>query len=291
MSAFAPLVFPAGIHDDLQFAKLVQAQVASCFALIHEQAYMPTPPAGGSAATGPTTTETQSDGSTRTIQGIAPGMTYYAKMGEKVTGFSPNVPNAEFFQHAILILTIIAVNLGIPVAVLLLDPTKTNFSGWRGAIDQARVGFKEIQRWMVSRFFAPTYRWQVRRWLDADPSLERLAAKSKVSPYRHKFNRPKWAYIEPLKDAQADKMRIDNNLISYTELCDERGDDWDERSTQIVSDWGKLIVKSIEEADAINGKYPDAKVHWRDLAGARTAELPQADEPEPEPGEKKETAA
>ena len=34
--------------------------------------------------------------------------------GESLKGFSPNVPNPEFFQHAKLILTILASNLDLP---------------------------------------------------------------------------------------------------------------------------------------------------------------------------------
>lgn len=266
VSVFNPCVFPIGIHDDLQFAKLVQAQVVSCFAIIRKQSAMANP-VGGVQARGESVTETLGDGSTRIIQGIAPGMEIYGRPGEEIDGFSPNVPNAEFFQHSLMILSIVAVNIGIPVAVLLLDPTKTNFSGWRGAIDQARVGFKEIQRWMIGRFYCPVYRWKVRQWIEQDTAIAALAGRRGVDPFAHEFLRPKWAYIEPLKDAQADDLRMSRNLTSPRRLFADRGEDWEQVAEEIVADKAYFYRRAMKEAQAINKEFPEAKIDWREFIG------------------------
>ena len=120
-----------------------------------------------------TRTEQRPGGETRELAGWAPAMEMFGTPGETMKWHSPNVPNQEFFQHAILILSIIAVNLDLPVQVLMLDATHTNFSGWRGSIDQARQRWLEIQRWLIHSLHTPVYKWKVRQWAAGDPVLRK----------------------------------------------------------------------------------------------------------------------
>lgn len=270
VSVFVPISNTIGMHDDVQFAKLVQQQVVSCFAILRERA----PDGGyGTMQTGAQETETLGDGSTRTIEGIAPGMEVAGNPGEQLKGFSPQVPNPEFFQHAMMILTIIGVNVGVPVAVLLLDPSQTNFSGWRGAIDQARFGFRRLQRLLIGRFHSPVYLWKLHQWIAEDAALRSQVGKGDVENiFRHVWHPPTWPYIEPLKDATADLLRVRNGLISPRRLQAERGRDWEEVSTETIEDNANAIRKAKDAAAALNQEYPDDPVHWRELLSLPAAE-------------------
>jgi len=264
VTALAPIVDPVGMHDDIQFAKLVQQQIASCFAIFHQIAE----DAEGAAdepQRGERETETLSDGSTRTIEGIAPGMEIYGEPGETLTGFSPNVPNPEFFSHATLILTFIAINLDLPLAVLLLDPSKTNFSGWRGAIDQARMGFRDLQTVMIDHFYQPVYLWKVRQWLAEDAGLRQAAGGGDVDIFGHKWRPPSWSYIEPNKDAQGDTTITRSGLDSRRGVLARRGLDIEDVDRETIDDNKRRIVMAIEASDEINGKHPGAQVDWREL--------------------------
>jgi lambda family phage portal protein len=263
VSYLAPIFDPIGMHDDIQFAKLVQQQVASCFAIfrMQEELSIESP-----EATGEITTETLSDGATRTIQGIAPGMEIIGKPGEKLQGFSPTIPNPEFFPHAMLILTFIAINIGIPVAVLLLDPSQTNFSGWRGAIDQARLGFRRLQRLIVRRFHRPMCVWKLRQWAAEDSILGAAAERLGMRFYRHNWHPPGWQYIEPLKDASADLLRVRNALTSQRRRCAERGMDWEDVAREIVEDNSRLIALAFRKAERLNQRFPGLNVTWREVA-------------------------
>jgi lambda family phage portal protein len=265
---FAPIFDTIGIHDDVQFAKLVQQQIVSCFAIFREQSA--DAPGVPGAQEGARQSETRSDGTMRTIEGIAPGMDIEGRPGEKLHGFSPNVPNPEFFTHATLILTFIAVNLGIPVAVLLLDPRETNFSGWRGAIDQARIGFRRFQRLLCRRFHRPVYLWKLRQWASEDPFFR--SAKERLGPLfeRHQWYPPGWDYIEPMKDAGADLIRVRNCLISQRRRCAERGVEWDVLGREIVEDNARFIARAHRMAQRLNKKYPDLGITWREVASLPT---------------------
>ncbi|MFQ5493773.1 MAG: phage portal protein [Phycisphaerae bacterium] len=270
VSALAPIVFPVGMHDDLQFANLLRAQVAACYAVFRERD-AEFGGRGDEDRRGSQTVDTFADGSSRTLEGISPGMEIVGSPGEKLVGFSPNIPNPEFFQHASLILSIIAINLGLPVQVLLLDPTRTNFSGWRGAIDQARIGFREIQDWMVAKFYRPVYLWKLSQWVQDDVDGLRTDATrldgTGGDVMGHRWGRPTWPYIEPLKDAQADTLRIKSGLISPRRMHAERGRDYNEVFRELIEDRSLLISAAIEEAQRINARNPEAAVDWRELAG------------------------
>lgn len=266
ISAAAPIADVIGMHDDVEFAQLVKQQITSCFAIFREMdldtpGYSQTP-------LGEQERREIDAGATRVLEGIAPGLMLTGRPGEKIQGFSPNVPNAEFFEHAHLLLTFVAVNLGLPVAVLLLDPSNTNFSGWRGAIDQARIGFRCIQRWLIERFHTPAYRFKIRQWM-AEDDWDDLAARhaaGEINLFGHAWNPPTWKYIEPLKDATSEVMRLSNVLTSPRRLFNERGSDWDEVAGETVIDLGSAIRKAKAAAAAINAEFNDGQpVHWREL--------------------------
>lgn len=269
VSAFAPIFDVLGMFEDVNFAKLVQQQIVSCFAVFRERSLegeYGDPPQRGDRES-----ESMSDGGTRTIEGIAPGMEITGQPGEKLTGFSPNVPNNEFFQHVRLILTLVGVNLGLPLVMVMLDASETNFSGWRGAVDQARMGFRRNQKWLAARFHTPVYKWKVRDWLASDAAMRNVAKKSKVDVFGHIWKMPTWPYVDPYKDAQADLLRVRNVLISPRRLHAERGRDWETIAEETVADNAYAIRKAKGEAAKLNTEFKDGNpVHWRELLSLPT---------------------
>jgi lambda family phage portal protein len=267
VTALAPVSDTVGMHDDIQFATLVKAQMASLIAILHSRGPNWTP--GGDQQKGDREYETLTGGHTRTIEGVSAGLEIFSDVDEKLEGFSPNVPSPEFFPHAMMVLTFIAINLDMPVHVLLLDPSKTNFSGWRGAIDQARLRFKQIQKWLSECFHTPIYRWKVRQWAARDPAI-RSRLEAATSLYSHRWNPPQFPYIEPLVDAQADLLQQRNALNSPRRVQAARGREWQEIAKEIVADNSTAITLALAEAAKINTAYPDAKVHWRELISLPT---------------------
>ena len=271
VTAFAPVFDCAGMFEDLNFAKLIQAQVASCIAILRER--NSDFKIGSTSQYGPSTNEVV-DGLTRLVEEISPGMEVAGLPGEKLTGFSPNVPNPEYFQHAKLILTLVGINLGVPLVMLLMDASETNFSGWRGAVDQARMGFRRNQALLKRRFHARAWQWKVRQWMSEDGGLRRAAAaldlvrqRDRTAPsiFRHTWSAPRWPYIQPLQDAQADAMRIAKRLTSPRRLHAERGQDYDEILAETVQDNQAAITAALRARDVIASEYPDQDIDWHEL--------------------------
>jgi len=295
VSAFAAIGDAVGMHGDIQFAKLVQQQIVSCITFLRER---PVDVGWGAAPqTGERTIETQSDGSKRVIEGISPGLEITGRPGEKITGFSPQVPNPEYRQHVMLVLELIAANLDLPIGVFLLDPTLANFSSQRGTIEQAKVAFREHGRWETTYLHRPVYRWKVRQWLSEDLALRTASQKLEGGPeaiYKHRWNPPEQPYLDPLKDAQADNERLQGNHISPRRLHAEYGRDWEEIVEETVADNAYAIREAKAVAAEINAESPDAPVNWRDLlnlqvsgTGAKSAGAIHEEEPR-QGGEPKE---
>lgn len=269
-SALVPCVDVAGMFEDANFAMIVKAQVSSCYTILRERSleFEGT----NAPATGADQTDPLGDGTNRTIEGISPGMEVHGQPGETLKGFTPNVPNAEFFAHVKLMLTLISINLGTPLVVALLDASETNFSGFRGAVDQARLGYRRNQNWLCERFHEPIYRWKVRQWLADDPALRAAAERSGIDVLRHAWHRPAWPYIDPLKDASADLVRQRNALISPRRLQAERGRDWPTQVREIVEDNALAIRSAKRAARQLNAEFAadGDPVHWRELISLPT---------------------
>lgn len=273
-SLLNPIVDVAGMHDDIQFATLVKQQIASCWAILRTQSESALP--GTDAALGSRSTERLADGMVRLLEGIGPGMDILLRPGEEAQGFAPQIPANEFFKHAHLLLTFLAINLKIPVCVLLLDPSNTNFSGWRGAIDEARKGFMQLQRRHIAVLHSPVYRFQVDRWYRTDLKYRTLVDQERAKysgdqpfdPAGHQWNPPRWKYIEPLKDATAELLRRANSLDAPRVICAERGTEWETHVDHTIEDNAYAIRKAKLAALELN-RDPDLQdddpVHWREL--------------------------
>jgi lambda family phage portal protein len=296
---FAHAVFDiCGMFEDLNFAKLVQAQMVSCVG-----AFIESP---GDAQFGSRTTETQADGMTATLETMSPGMIPRLRPGEKLSTFSPNVPNSEYFPHVKLLLQIVGLNLGLPLVLVLMDASETNFSGWRGAIDQARLGFRVNQQQLARRLHRPAYRWKVRQWIAEDPAIRSAAGKSGINIFGHQWRAPRWPYIQPEIESSADANRIKSLQVSPRGLHAERGGDWEDVYRETVEDNGAAIVAAIEKAKEIE-KATQTTVDWREVLFLTEGELittrpsegelkpanaPGGQQPEPEkkPDQKKKDA-
>lgn len=264
VTQLAPVFSYAAMLEDINFAKLVQQQVVSCFAIFRKQGLGPQLP-GVRQGYGESETETTSAG-TRQIEGVSPGMEIVGNPGEELQGFSPNVPNSEYFQQVKLILQVLGVNFGLPLCLVLMDGSETNFSGWRGAVDEARKGFVADQLNLVRRLHKPAYEWKLSQRIASDRTLRKLVDSKKINVYAHNWNLPTWTYIEPVADAEGDATQLRNSLTSPRRLHSSRGSDWEEVSEEIIEDNSYAIEMAATKAAEFNAKHPGSpQLTWRDL--------------------------
>lgn len=290
VTALAPIFDVSGMFEDIQFAKMVQQQIVSCIAFIRKRDK--TYEGHGRDQYGAREEETMTDGVKKLIEELAPGMEIEGEPGETIEGFSPNVPNAEYFQHVRLILTLLGINLGIPLVMLLLDGSETNFSGWRGAIDQARLGFRRNQRLIRDRFCRHVNLWKVRQWISEDRALRHAAERLGPTMFKHEWNFPGWPYVQPKEDAETDAFRIEKRLASPRRVLAERGIEYSSEIREIIEDNALAIRSALTERESIIQDFPDAALDWRELLRVTTPEdLKLRKDPKNESGESLEVAS
>jgi len=266
VTQLAPVFSISGMLEDINFAKLVQQQVVSCFAIFRKLAAGQSGMPSVDGIYGEGSTE-QTAGGVRQIEGVSPGMEIIGQPGEELQGFSPNVPNSEYFQQVRLMLQIIGVNFGLPLCLVLMDGSETNFSGWRGAVDEARKGFVADQLNLVRRLNRPSYNWRL--WYELQKKgnqFKKSYAKIGDKIFQHNWNLPTWSYIEPVADAEGDATQLKNALTSPRRLHAARGKDWEEIAEESIADNAYAIERAMRQADKINQQFPDSpQVNWRDL--------------------------
>ncbi len=130
VTTIAPIVFPAKYHDDLQFAALVNAKRQSFIATIHE--FDLASEDDGSNDISQNRSQPYIPGVTsREYETGSPGTKVKGLPGEKIKPWTTNVPSHSHFQHADLLMTIMSINLDLPMIVFFLDASKGNFNTFR----------------------------------------------------------------------------------------------------------------------------------------------------------------
>ena len=252
--------------EDVNFAKLVQAQVVSCIALFIERGSE----FKGNAELklGSRDTQQADDSTTENLEQLKPGLVIKGRKGETPKNFSPAIPNAEYFDHVRLILRIIGAAAGLPLSLVLLDTHDTTFHGYRGELNEARKGFRRARARLASNFCCPVYRWKVRQWFREGlfPAAAKYAKDGSL--YWHKWIGEGWPYVDPEKDAQADVVALDNMLESPRELQARKGRDFEDVRDETIQDNGSLIEKAILEAQRLS-KITGEKITWRDVISPR----------------------
>lgn len=163
---------------------------------------------------------------------LEPGTMQRLKPGESVS-FSdpPNIgPEANAFQKAVE--REIGAGLGIPSFMLTHDMAEVNFSSARVAIIAFRRRVEAWQDAFAFQCLRPTFR----RWLTVEILSGRIDAPLNERILRHKWIAPKSAWLDPLKDSQAEALAIASGLTSRREAVAARGINVEQLDEEIAAD-------------------------------------------------------
>lgn len=299
VTAFSPMFDLFGMHDDTQFNAILKQQIANALLIFKERTehYKDD---GPDSPLGDTGTQPQNDGGTDVLENVGPGTIVKGEKGEKISAFMANVPGQEFFPHVRMILTLLGVNLGLPLILVLMDASETNFSGWRGAFDQAKMGFRKNQGKLIRRYHNPCVDWKVSQFGEKDPILARAVARQirRMGVLNRIWHTPTWPYVQPLDDRNADLIAVSNYQDSPSGIAAKNGLDFETVGARCISDRGYMIRLAKKEAADINSEFPtdELKVNWMQLYTPPTpAKMsgiqPTGDQPPQPAGQPKKGAA
>jgi len=166
----------------------------------------------------------------------------------------------------------------MPLELVLLDWTKSNFSQMRGALLLAWRSFLRLQSKMRNNFYEPLFVWKFNQWV-ADGLI-----KDTPENKAHQWVAPQFPWVDELAEANAIEKKIALGLMSYDEACKSL-----EREYQKTLDKQKSetinAIRVAKEIEAETGVLPP----WQPFAGKAVGQTAQAEiekqkaEPTPEP--------
>jgi capsid protein len=278
LTSFAPIFDVAGMHDDVQFLKIVQQRASSLWILVRKRAKEFDPAyLQAESGIGVDVTAERSelyDSNLRQYREVSPGSVINGLPGEEINPWSASIPNPEFFPQVRMLLTFISINFGMPYIMSMMDASEANFSSMRGAVEQARLGFRRNQAKLIKRWHRPVNRFKIFKKGEKDKAIQKLIERSqrpnsKINIFKHRWHPPTPAYIDPYKDAAADLIQDANMQTSPRRRCRSRGAEWSDIARETVEDRAQAIELAVTKAADINSKNGlkgSEAVRWRDLA-------------------------
>jgi len=202
------------------------------------------------------TTDT-SDLSSR-LHELDTALIFHAEPGESVTGIDRNIPGKNFTESIRMFLRLLGLPLGLPLEMVLLDWSQSNYSSARASLEQAFAVFEDYQNLLEDRLTRLVYTWKVDGWIAARKLTDR------GDKYRHEWIKPAFPWIDHLKECQAWGAKLDRGLVTYAKACKSLNSDREE----VVASRRLEVEDAIRIAQEIE-KQSGVTVPWQIFAGLK----------------------
>ncbi|MDR2902503.1 MAG: phage portal protein [Lactobacillales bacterium] len=160
--------------------------------------------------------------------------------GDKIAPFTPSRPNSAYGSFIENVLRHIGTGLNIPYELLLKDFSKTNYSSARAALLEAWRYFNGRRAWLAAYWATPIFEL----WLEEAVNKGLIDApdfyENKYSYARCKWIGPGRGWIDPVKEAEACRIRMEIGLSTLEEECASQGLDWEEVLEQRAREQSKI---------------------------------------------------
>jgi lambda family phage portal protein len=173
------------------------------------------------------------------LTGLEPGTLQTLLPGEEIVFSEPaDVGGSyELFQYRQQLAVFSA--MGVPYSTTTGDLKRANYSTLRGAIIEFRRKLEQVQHNIIVFQFCRAV-WQ--RWLNEAVLAESLSIAvdeymKNLRAYRRcKWIAPRFEWVDPLKDRQAEKLAVDSGFKSRSDVVEAEGADPEENDKRIAAD-------------------------------------------------------
>lgn len=190
------------------------------------------------------------------IQELDYATIFHCAPGESIAGINRNIPGADFEPSMLLFLRVLGLPLGLPLEIVLLDWTKSNYSQSRAVLQQAFENFCYWQNLLKSKSMSRIYRRKLAEWIKAGKlePVDRMEA--------HEWVAPSFPWLDELKEIQAQERKISLGMMSHAEGCKLMQRDREEVVRARVEEITDAINKA-KEVEKATGVLPP----WQILCG------------------------
>lgn len=183
-------------------------------------------------------------GTNRAHVAMVPGMNLHPSANEDVKVLESATPNPEFVPFLRWQIRMMGVTIGIPLEYLFADPSETNYAGLMALAQMFRKSIRTHQH-EVKRIDRRIFNWKLARAIKFDVLTPPAGM---ARPWSHDWCAPSGGFIDPLKEAMALKVLIENRLITRQDAIAAISDGRDFDGT----------IKQIKrERDAMAGLDPE----------------------------------
>lgn len=173
-----------------------------------------------------------------------PGQFGELPMGYDIATWDPKYPDQQHEMFMRSNLRGISSGLGVAASSLSNDLSDVNYSSIRAGLVEEREQYKLIQQWFIETFLEPLYTV----WLES--AIMSGAINLPMSKF-DKFNKPqfigrRWAWVDPLKDVEANEMELRLKTKAPSQIVAEQGGDFEEVLQQWQIDQGLLDKYGME---------------------------------------------
>lgn len=176
--------------------------------------------------------EVDSDGNK--IEYMSPGLTEYLRPGEVAKDIDPTFPQGEFWSFLKAMLRKIFLGRGVDYNSTSGDLEGVSYSAMRSGKEYERNNYMMKQQLIEDYFITPIFEAVLKY------SLLYGVLNLPYSKY-DKFNSPvwvgkRWPYFDPLKDAQAAVLKINNGLSTRTKELSYQGEDYNDTINTLANE-------------------------------------------------------
>lgn len=208
---------------------------------------------------------TNPDQAATRITELGYALMFHGKPGDRIEGIDRNIPGQNFSASLTMFLRLMGLPLGLPLEIILLDWTKSNYSQSRAVLEQAYQTFLGWQELLEDFFYRPVYEWVIGNAI--------RAKKIKTTPPNdylgQEWIKPTFPWIDQLNETQAYGAKVDRGFTTYSHVCKSLNS---EREDVIVAR-EKEIRDAITIAQNIKTDF-GVDVPWQHFAGLEASKNP-----------------
>jgi lambda family phage portal protein len=196
---------------------------------------------------------------------VEPGEMLELPAGYDFQSFDPDYPHQNFDSFIKACLRGIASGLDIDYPTLAGDLEAVNYSSMRAGTIETRDQWQILQSWFIDSFLMPVYReWLASALLRGDIRFtqtgralpaDRLVKFAEASSFLGR----RWQWVDPLKDAQAEKELLAAGLTSRSRIAAKTGQDFDEILAELASEAEKMRAAGVEIEPTNGGTMVEAE--------------------------------
>ena len=184
------------------------------------------------------------------------GLIFEGSIDDELSPMERNIPGKDFPQSIATFCRFLGLPLGLPLELVLLDWTKSNFSQMRGALLMCDKRFRGMQSTIIQDWHEPLFQWKRNQWI-----AEGLIADTPET-MEHEWIPSPFPWVDPKAEAEAQGKMIELGLETHTSALKARSRERAKILPQLKEETIEAITLSKEIEDE-TGVY----VPWQPFAG------------------------